>query len=91
MCKPESDASSNRDLAKLQTKAFKYLKIERPADIPVGFDINKAYRASFMPRNSKSPKATKIKLFAKTKTIDKQIGTSAKLLKYEPSPINITK
>ena len=38
------------DLSLLQSKAFKYLMLQKPVDEPTGFEPDKLCRASFFPR-----------------------------------------
>lgn len=41
---------SETDIATLQTKAFKYMMLQKPIDEPTGFDLNRRCRASFFPK-----------------------------------------
>ena len=38
------------DLSLLQSRAFKYLMLQKPMDEPTGFEPGALYRASFFPR-----------------------------------------
>ena len=38
------------DICAIQSKAFRYMMLQKPIDEPTGFEVDKICRASFFPR-----------------------------------------